>query len=429
MKTTTKAVKPIASLAQARTAKEGVYPVKGMEGVYFKKDSDAEGLGSFFRRYRVRGVKDQRRAIGLGALAKFTELAELRREARHIDDLLAEDKDPLDERNGAAKAAELVRKVDFVVVTEQYLAAHARSWKHKYAVSTWLNPIKKYAYPVLAGMNINAVEAEHIASILIAADKDGNFETGLRVRASVEAIFAAAMVRKQRDRSLGNPAAAELVGQLFPLKRRGDRPNFRRIDKIAAAPAAFLVLSQARGRALGVRAPALDAWLFMIACASRPSEALGARWSEIGLEERLWTIPAARMKSGKAHVVPLSSLALAILDRRAKLRMGDEAFVFPGTDGQIGYANFARAPEEMGVSDIGSPHSWRSVFRDWCADSGGVSFELAEAALAHSLSAVVKAYRRSAGVEPRRKVMQDYADWITSVEGVTALETASRAAA
>ena len=55
MKTTSRPAKPIASLAQARRAKEGVYPVKGMEGVYFKKESDAEGAGSFFRRYRVRG--------------------------------------------------------------------------------------------------------------------------------------------------------------------------------------------------------------------------------------------------------------------------------------------------------------------------------------------------------------------------------------
>ena len=149
-----------------------------MEGVYFKKESDAEGAGSFFRRYRVRGIKGRRRAIGLGPLAQFTELAELRRDARRIDDLLAEGKDPLDERDGASNSAELVRKVDFVVATEAYLAAHARSWKHKYAVSTWLNPIKKYAYPVLAGMNLNAVEAEHIANILIAADEDGNFETG-----------------------------------------------------------------------------------------------------------------------------------------------------------------------------------------------------------------------------------------------------------
>jgi integrase len=400
-----------------------------MEGVYFKKDSGAEGAGSFFRRYRVRGTKDQRRAIGLGALAKFNELAELRRDARRIDDLLEAGKDPLDEGNGAAKAATLVKKVDFIVATEAYLAAHARSWKHKYAVSSWLNPIKKYAYPVLADMNLNAVEAEHVVNILIAADEDGNIETGLRVRASVEAIFSAAMVRKQRDRERGNPAAAELVGQLFPLKRRGERPNFRHIDKITVAPAAFLVLSQARGRAQGIRATALDVWLFMIACASRPSEALGARWSEISFEERLWTIPGERMKSSKAHTVPLSSLALAILDRRMKLRVDDEAFVFPGKVGQIGYANFARAPVEMEVDDIGSPHSWRSVFRNWCADIGGVSFELAESALAHSLSAVVKAYRRSAGIEPRRKVMQDYADWITSVQGVTAIEAGKRAAA
>ena len=77
----------------------------------------------------------------------------------------------------------------------------------------------------------------------------------------------------------------------------------------------------------------LDVWLFMIACAARPSEALHARRSEIDCAKRLWTVPKARMKSEREHIVPLSALALEVLSG-GRSRTGD--VVFPGLVGQSG---------------------------------------------------------------------------------------------
>jgi integrase len=75
----------------------------------------------------------------------------------------------------------------------------------------------------------------------------------------------------------------------------------------------------------GVGALALE---FTILTAARTGEVIGARWDEFNLAERLWTVPAERMKAGKEHRVPLSDAALAIVETMAAIRSGD--FVFPG---------------------------------------------------------------------------------------------------
>jgi integrase len=150
----------------------------------------------------------------------------------------------------------------------------------------------------------------------------------------------------------------------------------------------------------------------MIATAARPSEALRTQWGEIDLARRLWTIPAARMKSAREHVAPLSPIALAVLERQARVRTGDA--VFPGRSGSpLSYDGFATAPARAGL-DAGSPHGWRSVFRDACGDRLRVDRDLAEAALAHSLGAVEGSYRRETAIEARRPVMEAYARWLTS---------------
>jgi integrase len=116
------------------------------------------------------------------------------------------------------------------------------------------------------------------------------------------------------------------------------------------------------------------------------------------------------MKTGKEHVVPLSAAALKVLERQASVRVGD--YVFPGRGaGKPSYVNFAIAPKHAGF-DAGSPHSWRSIFRDWAGDIGRVDRDLAEAALAHAVNAVEGAYRRQTAIEARRGPMEAYARWL-----------------
>jgi integrase len=143
---------------------------------------------------------------------------------------------------------------------------------------------------------------------------------------------------------------------------------------------------------------------------------LRARWSEVDLNKTRLVKPAATMKSKREHIVPLSSIALAVLERRDRVRVrtGDEkvdaaALVFAGESGRaLNYTLFALAPKRAGV-DAGAPHSWRSVFRDWAATIGRVDGDLAELALAHALDPTKRAYFRDTAPEPRRAIMEAFA--------------------
>src|SRR4029077_7146300 len=121
------------------------------------------------------------------------------------------------------------------------------------------------------------------------------------------------------------------------------------------------------------------------------SEALGATWDEIDLETATWSIPKERMKMDKAHDVPLSDQALAILKAQHATR-GDNPFVFPGRP-MRGLSNMSMAMlmRRLGAGDF-TVHGMRSAARSWMADQG-VAFEVAEAALGHQVgNAVVQAY-------------------------------------
>ena len=114
-----------------------------------------------------------------------------------------------------------------------------------------------------------------------------------------------------------------------------------------------------------------------------------------------------------------SDEALKILERQEEhVRTGDA--VFPGRGGSpLSYDTFASAPARaQPVIDAATAHGWRSVFRDYCGDiAKKVPFNLAEAALAHSLSSTQASYRRRTAVEKRRKVIEDYADWLNADDG------------
>ena len=431
-------MKPITTQLAARNAKKGVYRVAvgGVEGLYFKKKSDTPGAGSFFRRYWIDG---KRRAMGLGPLSQIS-LAEAVKRAQKLALDRDEGIDPIEQRkreraaNHAAEQAEKLAKekaekkpLTFIDMAERQCGLRASLWRHRYAVSTWRNPLVTHVYPVIGHLPLNDITVDHVVEIVRSAVAAGKLPTGKRVQTRIGEIMNAALAGGERDAALGNPADPRKVKAIYPVKRRGARAHFRRIAKLKDAPAAFLALVHMREGAVGFKALALDAWLLMIACACRPSEALNARWSEFDFEEGVWTIPAERMKSARPHLIPLNAIALAVLKRRWEERRGDA--VFPGKSGKpMSYANFARIPIKIDKTlDLGSPHSWRSIFRDWAGDVGRLHIDrdLAEAALAHALEDTEGSYRRETGIEARRAPMEAYARWLNDDRKAVAVPLAA----
>ena len=125
----------------------------------------------------------------------------------------------------------------------------------------------------------------------------------------------------------------------------------------------------------------------------------------------MWTIPAQRMKAGRDHRVPLSRQAVDILRQAERLADGS-GLVFPSVRGKVmsdsTMSKLLRDNEVPGV-----PHGFRSSFRDWCGDRE-VSGALSEAALAHTIKNKTEAaYARSDLLEPRRPLMQEWADYLS----------------
>jgi integrase len=397
----------ISTAKQAAAAKPGKHRVSGADGLYL--NVGASGGASWFFRYSARiDGKLKRREMGLGSRVSVS-IDDARQKTKKLDVQHGDGQDPIETQLRARATAKAKREADarritFARAADDYLEANAPTWKHQYARAHWRGTIAKYALPVLGDMMLEDVESRDIAEVMTAADSAGNTETARRLRSEIFKVIERARALRQFDRDRLNPADAYTMKHAKPMKRRGERQHYRAVQ-LKKAPATF---RQLRERAASDTAFA--AWVFMIATATRGSEALKARWSEIDLDEGLWTIPARRMKKSRTHVVPLNSIARDILERQANIRRND--LVFPGAISEsVSYALFARAPAKTDI-DAATPHGWRSVFRDWAGDKCTIENkgELAEFALAHVLGPTEGAYRRSTG--DRKPLLEAYARWL-----------------
>jgi integrase len=172
---------------------------------------------------------------------------------------------------------------------------------------------------------------------------------------------------------------------------------------------------------------------FTILTASRTSEALDMTWDEVDLDslKATWTVPAARMKMKRDHLVPLSPRAVAILRgqlaSRPQSSFGPHPYVFPGQRPRRGLSNMSLLMLLRRMKLEVTTHGFRSSFRTWCADHA-VAFEVDEACLAHTSASVVAAYQRSAMVERRRPVMAAWARFCAGEEAASAEVVPLRAA-
>ena len=157
---------------------------------------------------------------------------------------------------------------------------------------------------------------------------------------------------------------------------------------------------------------------FLVLTAARTSEAIGARWSEIDLDHATWTIPAARMKGGEAHRVPLAEAAVAVL-AKARARWGSTGLVFRSARGtQIDEAALRRLLRHTATE--ATVHGFRGTFKSWCMETG-VPRELAELSLAHTYMGDVEvSYVRTDLLDRRRPVMARWGRFVTGAEAPTA---------
>lgn len=392
-------IKKLSVLGIARLDKPGYHH----DGAGLCLQISPAGTKSWIFRFQLHG---KRREMGLGSL-HTVDLAAARVRARECREMVLHGKDPIAERN-AGKIAERLRHarlISFDQCSQSYVAAHRHGWKSLKHAAQWEATLATYASPIIGQLPIADVTTELVVKVL-APIWGSKTETATRLRGRIESILDWATVSGYREGDnparwrghlenlLANPHKIAPV-QNHPALPWGDMPK-------------FMIDLRARE---GVAARATE---FAILTACRSGEVRGARWDELDLAGKLWTIPAGRMKLGKEHRVPLSAAAIALLEAMPRR----SASVFPGmrkgTD--LSDMSLTAVLRRMGRDDI-TIHGFRSTFRDWCAEAPGNAFprEVCEHALAHSLpDRVEAAYRRGDLIEKRIVLMQTWATYCES---------------
>lgn len=360
------------------------------------------GARSWVYRFMLNGKSHD---VGLGAAGPGgVSLAEARDARDALRLKVKAGVDPLEERKRQLAMAERAAKeaaaasVTFNAMAESYIAANEDSWRNEKHRKQWRSTLETYAYPVIGSMAVGEISTEQVLQIIepIWQDKP---ETASRVRGRIETVLDAAKARGFRAGE--NPARWRgHIAQILPARSRLTRGHHKALpyDEIPGL-VALLRSRQA------VAALALE---FTILTAARTNEVLGARWSEIDLENAVWIIPPERMKAGKEHRVPLAPRTVEILKATAELR---KSWLFPSAGGgKLSGMAMSMLLRRMQV-DV-TVHGFRSTFRDWAAECTDYAHEVQEMALAHTIgNKVERAYRRGDMFEKRRQLLGDWASY------------------
>jgi integrase len=353
----------------------------------------------------------RRREMGLGGYPEVS-LADARTLARQARQRIRDGIDPIEERRAARSAllASAANIMTFKTAAEALIASKEAEWKNPKHREQWKATLERYAYPTLGKLSVADIELPHVMGVLqpIWAKIP---ETASRVRGRIEAVLDWATVSGYRSGL--NPARwrghlDKKLAQPSKLKARQNeltgRDGHHAAMPIDGASAFMTRLKAAEG--MGARA--LE---FAILTAARSGEVRGSTWSEIDLEAGIWTVPAARMKAGKEHRVPLSKAAVDLL--KSLPRIAGYDLVFPAArGGKLSDMALSAVLRRMDVP--ATPHGFRSTFRDWVSERTAYPGDMAEMALAHAIGSKVEAaYRRGDMFERRRKMMDDWAAFLT----------------
>jgi integrase len=372
------------SARKVETAKPGKYSDGG--NLYLIVSTT--GARKWVLRFTHRGRPKE---MGLGS-AVDVPLADARDKADAARRVVAKGLDPIEERERGAATPTFGTVADDV---RESLSAGFRNEKHK---AQWRMTLETYAAP-LRGKPVDTITTDDVLSVLkpIWLEKP---ETASRLRGRIEKVLDAAKAKGHREGE--NPARWR--GHLDHLLPRPSKLT-RGHHAAMAYEAVPAFIGQLRDR----EATAALALEFCILTAARTGEVLGAKWSEIDLEKKLWTVPPARMKAGREQRVPLPPRAISILESLAQTKVGEHVFTGQQTDKPMSSMAMEMMLRRMKVQDA-TVHGFRSSFRDWAGNESSFPREIIEAALAHVIGdKAEQAYRRGDALEKRRRLMETWA--------------------
>ena len=294
-------------------------------------------------------------------------------------------------------------KNSFEAVALEWFRQKKGVWSETHAEQTLLF-LQREVFPAIGPLQVDKITPPMVLQVLREIENRDALEIGRKTLQRMNSVFRYAV---QTGRATFNPA-----GDMKGVRKTRPVKNHAMLDQ-AELPAFLQALTAANSHTttkLALR--------FTILTASRTGEVRFATWNEIDLEKRLWSIPAERMKMRQPHVVPLSTGALAIL-QRVKILYGDSGFIFPGIknpEKAISENTLLDCIAQIGYHRAATTHGFRATFST-IANEAGFSADAIERALAHQeKSAVRAAYNRGLYLKERAELMQWWSDHLHHLE-------------
>ena len=366
--------------------------------LYFTRTGPDRGKWCF--RYQRLGRKHE---MGLGPYPAIS-LANARQRARELHILMHQGKDPLQERREAERERKKRESKRFSDIARQYIDEHKSEWHDKKGEKTWHSTLERFVYPLFDQKPFADLTTEDVIEVLSPIWQTKK-STAKKIQGRMKLIFGYAKTARLYEGE--NPAAwQDHLSHYFAMQTNKHLIKHHRALHYADAPSFFKDLRQ-------IETLTSQALQFTLLTAARTSETIGATSDEFDLEKQLWRVPADRMKAKKPHAVPLSMQASTLI--KTVMRSHNAPLIFHGRNPEKPLSNMAMlnlVKKQLKFYDT-TVHGLRSTFRTWAGEKTNYSPGVIEFALAHQLDEKIEgAYLRSELVEPRRPLMQDWADFL-----------------
>lgn len=389
-------------------------------GLYLAIEAGEHSRRAWVFMYRERGT-GRRRELGLGSAKgpnrSGLTLAEARTKAADARKVLLQGKDPKNEKRVERGSAET-----FGAFADAYLKSILPGLKGRKAEADWKRDLEVRC-KAIRPKRLGDITTNDILAILSPLWMTIN-RTARETRSRIERVLDAA--ESKGLRSGKNPAMWKTLKPLLPKAKRSKRHH-------RAAPYKDIpgIVRSLRAKHESADTAVYRAAEFIILTAVRTGEARYMRIGEVNFAERLWVVPAERMKTeddpeGTDFEVPLSAPALAILKAVIPKGAQPDAYVFAGQwskDSAKPLGQNAVLHALKAIYPAMTTHGCRSSFRDWAGDETRFERDIAEMALAHKVGdEVEQAYRRGTALKKRRQLMDAWARYVEGASNVVAIK-------
>lgn len=366
------------------------------DGLFLLIKTSGKKLWRF--RYQ-RPNSSSRTNLSLGSYPALT-LAVARQMRDQYLSLLAQEIDPQKQQEELSEQRQIELDSIFSVVAGRWFQLKSKSVTEDYAKDIWRS-LEKDIFPTIGEIPVQALKARTIVEALEPIKARGALETVRRLVQRINEIMIYAVNTGLID---ANPASG--VGMAFEKPKKQNMPTLRPEE----LPKLMRSLNMSN---LSVSTRCLIEWQLLTLV--RPSEASGAKWEEIDLDVKLWTIPAERMKAKREHIVPLSPQALEILEVMKPIS-GHREHIFPSRNDPklpMNSQTANAALKRIGYGGKLVAHGLRSI-ASTALNENNFNADVIEAALAHiDKNEVRRAYNRSLYINQRIELMKWWGNFVT----------------